>query len=169
VTGGAGTRARAAAAEPGTAEPADTHPDTHSTRAAADPTGVAGATAVASRTAARTAATGIAAAATVPAGIAAATAASSATAAAAVAAFARTGLVDPDVAPLQFGLVELFDRLGGLTGVRHLDEAEALGLARKLVGDYRSALNLSGLREKGFEILAGNRVGQVADVQLAGH
>jgi hypothetical protein len=52
MPGGADASARATSAEPGTAEPADTHSDAHSTRAAADPTGVAGATAVASRTAA---------------------------------------------------------------------------------------------------------------------
>ncbi len=61
---------------------------------------------------------------------------------AAKARLARPRLVNLDVPALELGIVELLNRLGRFLRGRHLDEAEALGLARELVRDHGDALNL---------------------------
>jgi hypothetical protein len=108
------------------------------------------------------------AASSAPATIASA-AASATTAARTTAAFTRTGFVDANIPPFEFGVIEFFDRPCGVIRVCHFDESETARLSRELVDhDYR-AVDFAGLREQPFQVFIGNRIGQIAYVQFSGH
>src|SRR5262249_29994806 len=64
---------------------------------------------------------------------------------------ARLGRIDGERASLVLGAAQRFDGRLRLRGVAHLDEAEALALARRAVGDDRGALDRSVRREQPLE------------------
>ena len=74
-----------------------------------------------------------------------------------------------NVATIQFMLVEHLDRFLGFRLRRHLDKAEALGLARITIHDQRDLLDLTGLAEELTQLLLRHVVRQVADVQFCFH
>jgi hypothetical protein len=92
-----------------------------------------------------------------------ATAAYSATVSIAVASaearLSRLSLIHLDIATLEFGIIELPDRVRGLFRSCHLDETEALRLPREFVSDHCCALHLTDLREEFLEIIIRHRVG----------
>jgi hypothetical protein len=95
--------------------------------------------------------------------------ASATTAARTAAALTRTGFVDADIAPFEFGVIKFFDRPSGVVRVCHFDESEAARLSRELVDHNDGAVDFAGLREQPFKIFVGHRVGQIAYVQFCGH
>src|SRR5580704_8120813 len=106
-----------------------------------------------------------------PAPVAAAptTAAASTTAAptAITAAAARTGallasLIHLDVAALEFGTVEFRDSARRFIGISHLHKAKASRLTGELVGNNGDIIDLAHLSEERFQILVGDRKGQIA-------
>jgi|SRR5271167_62255 len=57
--------------------------------------------------------------------------------------FAGPGFVNLDVSALELAIVELLYGSGSILRIRHLDEAEAFGLARKFVRDDSDTLHLT--------------------------
>lgn len=76
------------------------------------------------------------------------------------------GLVDRDVATLHIRAIEALDRRIGLSVVAHFDEAEALGLAGKLVGNEVHLLDLPKLGEGFAQIRIGDVVREVAYIDV---
>jgi hypothetical protein len=60
----------------------------------------------------------------------------------------RPGFVDNEIAIPEQPTIEHLDRLGGLILGGHLDESEATGTARELVGDDPDALDGTRLLKK---------------------
>src|SRR5216684_8445756 len=104
-----------------------------------------------------------------PAVAAAATTATVVPPAATAAKFSGLGLVDLEVASLEILAIELRNRLGGVAGALHFDEAEASRLAREFVRYDGRACYFPYLREECFEIIVRHRIGEIAYVQFAGH
>jgi hypothetical protein len=75
-------------------------------------------------------------------------------------------LVDAERTPLQGLLVQGLDRGIGLGVVRHLNEAEALGLAGELVSDQVGGLDLAVGGKGVAELVLGHAVGQVANIDI---
>src|SRR5256886_7746411 len=89
--------------------------------------------------------------------------ATAAAAAAGSAAARRVGFLDLDVASLEVGVVQLADRLIGVLGRRHLDEAEAARLTRVAIGHDTGGLDGADGREGGAQALVGGGKGEAAD------
>src|SRR5579863_53088 len=82
---------------------------------------------------------------------------------------ARLGLVDRQGPATHHRTVQGVDRRFRLGIVFHLHEAEALGLARKPIGDDRDRGHLAGATKELFQILLRSRVGQSAHIQTLCH
>jgi hypothetical protein len=83
-------------------------------------------------------------------------ASASTTTARTAAAFARTCLIDPDVATLEFGVVEFLDRPCSVVRVSHFDESESARLSRELVDYHHGAIDFAGLSEQTFQVFVGD-------------
>ncbi len=68
-----------------------------------------------------------------------------------------------------FDAVEGGDRGGGLFIAAHFDESEALAAPGGAIGDHFGALDLAMGGEQRFQIRAGGRVAEVANVNFATH
>src|SRR5690606_12914481 len=98
--------------------------------------------------------------------VTAAAAIPAAVAAAAGALFARPGFVHRQRTAAERLAVELLDGLLGLAAVRHLDEAEAPRVARKLVLGHGCRLDRAVFLESLAEFRIGGRVWQIANVDV---
>jgi hypothetical protein len=112
----------------------------------------------------------------VPASYLAATAApapSSAAAALAAATTARApsrlGKLNLDPAAIEFGTVQACDRVIGLFGRRHFDEAEATGSPGVAVGHHARGLNSSDPGEGFTKAITGGGKREATDEQFNGH
>jgi hypothetical protein len=81
----------------------------------------------------------------------------------------RARFIDADIPPFEFRIIEFLNRPCGVVGIRHFDETEPSRLPRELVNHHYGAVNFAGLGEESFEILIGDRVGQITYVQFSGH
>jgi hypothetical protein len=82
---------------------------------------------------------------------------------------AGASFVNLDPPSLEVGVVEGRNRGGRVGRLGHLDEAETARLAGEFVGDNDRALDLPRLRKQIGQVFLGNRVGQIAYIQLGGH
>jgi hypothetical protein len=81
----------------------------------------------------------------------------------------RPSLVDLECATAEILAIQAVDRSAGFRVGRHLDEAEALALARVTVGNDLDRLDLAELCKLLLQLVFGDLERQIADIQLLSH
>src|SRR4029078_7665779 len=70
------------------------------------------------------------------------------------------------VAPADRLPVKRLNRFRSSAGVRHLDEAESLGLARELIRNDRGRRHFAECGERRLELLVGHARGKIAKIDI---